>query len=116
MAYIHLLWGFISWCITCHLLPHDLLESSVVTSLSELKQLLGFCRLSCNNFVTLLELVDVGPGQYACFMRLPLSRIELFKRHCLRKYFSAIGPENLEAVVDLETLVESTGQHVSSAG
>lgn len=99
-------------CTTGHLLTHHLLESAV---LLELQDPLRFVLLLALLLLFLPQSVDVGFGQYACFMRLPLNFVKLLESFLLHKNLRAICAENLEPIIDLQPLVQHRVQQVTTA-
>lgn len=69
-------------CATGHLLTHHLLECTV---LLEFQDSLRFILLLLLLLLLLSQFVDVGFGQNACFMRLPLNIVKLLERFLLHK-------------------------------
>ena len=65
---------------TCHLLTHHLRKSTVLT-FTTFSKFEDFLRLIWLVFLLffLPKFVDVGFGQYTCFMRLPLNIVKLLK-------------------------------------
>lgn len=73
-------------CATRHLLSHHLGEGTVlaISTLAPLEDLLWFLIALSLLLLFLSQFVDVGLGQYACFMRLPLNIVKLSKGFLLQ--------------------------------
>lgn len=90
---IEVLVDFLGTCIggcgaACHLLAHHLLEGTALSTAApaKLEDSLWLLLLLGLFLLLLPELVDVGFGQYACFMRLPLNIVKLLERLLLVEY------------------------------
>ena len=105
--------GLVAVGAACHLLAHHLLERTVLLEFQDslwLVLLLGLLLL------LLPEFIDVGFGQNACFMRLPLDVVKLLEGFLLHKNLRAIRTENLEPIIDLQSFVQHRVQKVAPAG
>ena len=93
---------------TRHLLTHHLLKSTTVsiTTSSVFEDSLRFLLLL---LVLLLlffsKFVDIGFGQYTCFVRLPFYIVELFERFLLQENLRAICTEDLEPIINFKSFV-----------
>jgi len=68
------------------LLPHHLGEGTVLalSTPAPLEDLLGLLVALGLFFLLLSQFVDIGLGQYTCFMRLPLNIVKLSKGFLLQ--------------------------------
>jgi hypothetical protein len=113
LEYVHFL-GTLFDSGACHLLSHHLLEGTVIRGLSELEDFLWLGSLSLN--LCSSESLNVGFRQHTCFVRLPLNVVKFMESLKFSKDLGSIGSENLESIVNLETLIEDRGQDVSATG